>query len=244
MIFSIAGTYQQGSFVEGVADGICMHKNRNPTIGFIADGVRGVGAIDVRDYDLITSGDLRLRAGAIFWHMLDKTSLDPLESVKHAEAVKNLLYVWMAQRHVTEPHQVAFDSAVLLDQLLVADAVMTGQGRVTHKPPHLEDILRGFKDLSIFNASFIRGDFDGSGAVDLSDAVGVLNYLFLGGKDNRCLEAMDANDDSAIDVSDPLSLLYYLFLGGAAPADPFPFCDIDFTPMDLWCAETPAACQI
>jgi hypothetical protein len=84
---------------------------------------------------------------------------------------------------------------------------------------------------------FKRGDSDGSGQVEISDAVGVFGFLFLGRRQPACLDAADANDDGRVDISDGSSILNTLFLGGSIPA-PGPFrCGEDPTNDRL------AACQ-
>ena len=72
--------------------------------------------------------------------------------------------------------------------------------------------------------SFIRGDTDANGSIDVSDAVGIFNYLFLSGEEPPCLRAADTNDSEAVDITDGIYILTYLFLGGAAPPAPFPEC--------------------
>ncbi|HVR73835.1 MAG TPA: dockerin type I domain-containing protein, partial [Planctomycetota bacterium] len=63
---------------------------------------------------------------------------------------------------------------------------------------------------------------DGDGIVNITDAVGLLSYLFTGGTAPACEDAGDANDDGRLDISDPLSILGYLFLGSAEPPPPGP----------------------
>ena len=68
---------------------------------------------------------------------------------------------------------------------------------------------------------FIRGDANADEAVDISDAVKVVRYLF-SGVTIGCLDAADSNDDEEINITDAVYLLEYLYRGGAAPASPFP----------------------
>ncbi|MEC8933820.1 MAG: dockerin type I repeat-containing protein [Planctomycetota bacterium] len=91
---------------------------------------------------------------------------------------------------------------------------------------------------------FSRGDVDSSGVVDLTDAVRILNYLFQGGAQPRCLETADVNNDTNVNLTDSVFLLTYLFLGGEPPAAPGPpdfgtGCGTDTdgvgTPGDLGC---------
>ncbi len=73
--------------------------------------------------------------------------------------------------------------------------------------------------------TFIRGDPNQSGVVDLSDGVTILGFLFLGTPPSLdCLEAAEVNGDGAIDITDPVQLLGHLFLGGPPPRAPYPAC--------------------
>ena len=82
---------------------------------------------------------------------------------------------------------------------------------------------------------FIRGDCDQSVVVDLSDAIKLLSYLFLGTDDPICLDACDTDDSGDLDISDAIKLLSYLFLGSAPPESPFPFEGIDPSEDTLTC---------
>jgi CD109 antigen len=83
--------------------------------------------------------------------------------------------------------------------------------------------------------SFIRGDVFADKAIDLTDAIAVLGYLFLGDTTIACLDRADLNDDGKVEITDPIFLLNYLYLGGPAPAAPFPAEGADPTPDDLDC---------
>jgi hypothetical protein len=69
---------------------------------------------------------------------------------------------------------------------------------------------------------FIRGDTDGSGGIDLTDAVVTLNFLFLAGPALPCPDAADFDDSGGLDLTDPISVLLYLFQSGPTPMPPFP----------------------
>lgn len=62
-----------------------------------------------------------------------------------------------------------------------------------------------------------RADANHDGAVDISDASYLLNFLFLGGPAFDCLHEADANGDGSVDISDASFLLNFLFLGGPLP---------------------------
>jgi len=78
--------------------------------------------------------------------------------------------------------------------------------------------------------SFVRGDANDDGLVDVSDAVRTLGYLFSSDDEPACLAAADANDDEAVDLSDAVATLDALFRGGPALPKPGPETGRDPTP--------------
>lgn len=97
----------------------------------------------------------------------------------------------------------------------------------------LDDDANGIPD-ECEETQFIRGDVNGNGGVDISDAVATLDYLFSGG-DISCQKSADSNDDSTINVADAIQLLGYLFSGNSDLPLPFPTCGIDPTADSLEC---------
>ena len=90
-------------------------------------------------------------------------------------------------------------------------------------------------------AIFRRGEVNGDGKVDISDAVVTLVYLFAGGQNLPCVKAADIDDGGTVNISDPIQLLGYLFLSGQPPAEPREQCGPDATADSLDCAG-PGAC--
>ncbi len=84
--------------------------------------------------------------------------------------------------------------------------------------------------------TFFRGDSNADGAVDLSDPIGVLTYLFQGGAFPACMDAADANDDGRIDITDPIAVLGSLYLEGVELPAPGAQRGVDPTPDSLGCA--------
>ncbi len=80
--------------------------------------------------------------------------------------------------------------------------------------------------------TFVRGDPNQDGEVDLSDAVMIAEYLFKSGAKPFCLDAADPNDDGELDVSDPIYILFFMFVGGDPPKLPYPEPGIDPTFLD------------
>jgi hypothetical protein len=61
------------------------------------------------------------------------------------------------------------------------------------------------------------GDANGDSAIDISDVVSLIAYIFSGGSAPEPLEAGDASCDAAVDISDVVYLISYIFSGGPAP---------------------------
>jgi hypothetical protein len=103
-------------------------------------------------------------------------------------------------------------------------------------------------EINTANPSFRRGDCDGDGQVtgQPSDAVFLLNFNFLRGREPPCLAACDVDGDGQVtgQLSDAVFLLNFNFLGGAPPPVPFGVCGVggpgDFA---LGCHESTAGCQ-
>ena len=95
------------------------------------------------------------------------------------------------------------------------------------------------RDLSQPRALFQRGDVNSDSTYDITDAVFLLNHLFLGGLTPSCRDAADANDDGGLDISDAVVILGYLFLGEGAPPAPFDDCSADPTTDALDCVSFP-----
>jgi hypothetical protein len=91
--------------------------------------------------------------------------------------------------------------------------------------------------LSCSGVRFRRGDCNADRAINLSDAVFALNYLFTGGRTPPCRAACDTNDDGSIVITDPIYLLNFLFLGGPALRPPYPACGEDPSPGGIPCLE-------
>ncbi|MCI0583936.1 MAG: FG-GAP-like repeat-containing protein, partial [Chloroflexi bacterium] len=67
---------------------------------------------------------------------------------------------------------------------------------------------------------FRRGDANGDGGVNVSDAPYLLGFLFSGGPLPQCLEAADVDDSGGISLTDAVFLLSSLFRGGPPPPLP------------------------
>jgi hypothetical protein len=83
--------------------------------------------------------------------------------------------------------------------------------------------------------SFVRGETNEDGALNISDPITILGYLFRGKPGPTCRDRMDVRDDGTVDLGDAIALLGYLFAGGPAPPAPFPERGYDPTEDDLSC---------
>ncbi len=102
----------------------------------------------------------------------------------------------------------------------------------------LGGLVLGTGNVAMAQNQFERGDVNDDGAVDISDAVRALSYLFVDSSaEPPCHKAADVNDDSVLDISDPVNLLGFLFVGGDRPNAPFGSCGFDPTPDALSCGK-------
>jgi len=68
--------------------------------------------------------------------------------------------------------------------------------------------------------SYIPGDVNGDGEVDLGDVLYLISYLYKGGPAPQPMAAGDVNCDGTIDLGDVLYLTSYLYRGGPPPGCP------------------------
>jgi len=72
--------------------------------------------------------------------------------------------------------------------------------------------------------SFLRGDCNDDGDVDISDVICILGWRFLGEDEPGCAAVTNTNGDARADLSDVVYLIGHLFMGGPEPVPPFPGC--------------------
>ncbi len=102
-------------------------------------------------------------------------------------------------------------------------------------PGGVDTLPEGFHYLESMPPTFIRGDADLSRKLDLTDAIIVLNFLFVGMGEVSCLDAADSTDDGHLDLSDPVRVLNFQFVGGPPPLPPHPEPGADVTGDSLDC---------
>jgi PKD repeat protein len=92
---------------------------------------------------------------------------------------------------------------------------------------------------------FRRGDADGSGKLDLTDAIATLQFLYMGYAAPGCKDAADTDDSGKLDLTDAIASLQFQFMGGTPPAPPgSTTCGPDTTPTTEWnSADCQYACE-
>jgi hypothetical protein len=135
----------------------------------------------------------------------------------------SLLAVYDARNAFSDPFVMNIASAGDLDgdgrsEFIIASMAhpeggpLDGAGQVR--------VLRHLPD----EATFVRGDANGDGQVDMADAVAIIVTLLAEGPERDCWSALDVNSDAQILFADAVDILEYLFLGQYPPPAPFPEC--------------------
>ena len=75
-------------------------------------------------------------------------------------------------------------------------------------------------DIIIWIIPYICGDANGDKAINVGDAVYVINYIFKSGPAPAPVAAGDANCDGAVNVGDAVHVINYIFKSGPAPCCP------------------------
>jgi len=75
---------------------------------------------------------------------------------------------------------------------------------------------------ALYIVSYLCGDANADGSINVSDAVWIINYVFIGGDPPDPVQAGDANCDGTCNISDAVWIINYVFVGGNAPCDTEP----------------------
>ena len=147
---------------------------------------------------------------------------------------------------VDQDLRLAWTNAAAYDEITVhrgGDLVGTLQGDATSWIEPLADLETFYRVVARRDGAdspaaicsgepgvaFLRGDVEPDGTTNLSDAVRILETLFLGGAPVSCLDAADVDDNGRLNINDAIRLLNFLFLGGPPPGAPFPGAGRDWT---------------
>ncbi|NIP43240.1 MAG: hypothetical protein GWO41_04430 [candidate division Zixibacteria bacterium] len=85
----------------------------------------------------------------------------------------------------------------------------------------LDTVVTPLDSIYVEIITYICGDASGDETVNVSDAVYLINYIFLGTAAPDPLESGDVNCDGTINVSDSVWIINFVFLGSNQP------CDVD-----------------
>ena len=84
----------------------------------------------------------------------------------------------------------------------------------------VETITTDLDSIYVDLVTYICGDANADGSVNVSDAVQIINFVFMGGDPPDPLESGDANCDLTVNVSDAVYIINFVFTGGNSPCDP------------------------
>ena len=138
---------------------------------------------------------------------------------------------------VTETIQKLLNQGAQFAEFRMHSEGLTAYVAAGEVPPDFLHALPG-PQLSLFFAptnTFLRGDSNGDGHVDISDPKYLLDYVYNGGPAPKCKDAADANDDGILDVNDAKIIFSYLFSGGVQLPAPSTKPGFDLTLDNLSC---------
>ncbi len=94
--------------------------------------------------------------------------------------------------------------------------------------------------VPVFAGEFLRGDVDGNGFLEITDAINDLSYQFLGVFTVLCFDVYDFDDNGMVEITDAIASLSHQFLPGPAPGPPGKdSCGPDPSDDDLSCEAYP-----
>jgi hypothetical protein len=197
----------------------------NGTHNTIVGNVEGISVYDKRGGDDGARGEF---SHCIVWHnkrdvLVDRASRGSIAVSDIGDAV-----VWEGAGSITD--------SISTDPLFISE-----YEDAFHLSPESPCILPDDDYMGALPPclpGFVRGEANGDGAVDLSDAIFVIVYLFQAGASPECPDACDANDNGTLTLADPIYLLTYLYAGGPPPPAPFGTPGDDPTADILTCSHT------
>ena len=98
-----------------------------------------------------------------------------------------------------------------------------------------EPVKRSGQVSFVAEGTFIRGDVNDDGVVDISDPVATGMFLFLKTLDLDCWKKADSDDNGVVELQDMVFTVNYLFLAGDVFPQPFPERGPDPTADELPC---------
>ena len=186
----------------------------------VPESVRGFENVVAEDLDADGHLDLLARIGqsAVLLRNQGDGSFDPLREI-------------ISQESIIGPVAADLDASGTIDlaflrTLFCFECAEPRTSRLVlvwnfSKPPASQDQDRnGLPDEC--QRPFHRGDANGDGEMNLTDAIITLGHLFQGVDGPGCLEAADTSNNGGIEITDAIITLDFLFRGGPPPAPPGP----------------------
>jgi hypothetical protein len=95
----------------------------------------------------------------------------------------------------------------------------TGQTAVKRGTSASYELKHGFWQIFGTTCQGLCGDANNDNSVNVSDAVHITNYVFIGGGEPQPVMACgDANTDGGVNISDAVWITNYVFVGGGPPS--------------------------
>ncbi|MBD3218803.1 MAG: hypothetical protein GF310_11030 [candidate division Zixibacteria bacterium] len=96
----------------------------------------------------------------------------------------------------------------------------TSQASVGMSSSNSYQLAQGYwQDFGLGEPDFICGDANSDMTVNVSDAVYIINFVFIGGGPPVPYDSGDSNCDNTVNVSDAVWVINYVFIGGNDPCD-------------------------
>ncbi len=155
---------------------------------------------------------------------------DGLEVVYHAAYLKDNLaiqfskpYEWMhldpLSGYIAPGEADTIDCLITTELDLLPGTYNADINLSCNDPANLEALIMAQLELSGMQ-TYTCGDSNGDDEINVSDAVYIINYVFVNGTPPDPMEAADVNCDGEVNVSDGVSIINNVFVGGFAPCDP------------------------
>jgi PKD repeat protein/sugar lactone lactonase YvrE len=197
-----------GSFETGVD----IYAVNNVPINELIIPIEYMGELDLT-FDSVTTQDCRTEQDFMY-QIIEYSSINKRLSVKVKPKSSGMLYlnpgdgpVLKAFFHVTGP--TGQNAQIALDGY--------GTTRIPEFSARYLDYEPAVRNGKIIIA--MCGDSNSDISVNVSDAVWIINYVFVGGDPPDPLLVGDVNCDSSVNVSDAVWIINYVFVGGNDPCD-------------------------
>lgn len=232
---------------EGIADAMAALISGQSTVGFAGESepntdpwARDLALDTLAIDDLDDIGEARRAVAGALWSVreyLADAEEEPLSPQERDEFVLDLLIRILAAHSAGDESDAAAGQALTYDPFLglafflEADTPGLGGDLDPHAGAKRRAAIFPFAARGLVALSFVRGDANSTGRVEIDSAIQILRYLFFG-VELDCADAADADDSGRISLTDAIVVLEMLFRGGPPPVRPFPRCGTDITPND------------